>query len=290
MPTATPVFETAEDREFDQLQSTILNPGEGVIVLQKSGDGMWLFVQATTYRGWVAAASVALVSERQTWLDYLEAKNFIVVTANKLQLDVVGKKVIAEMGTKIPLAEDEKEMLLPQRDNTGKLQLVKVKLPHAAEFSHGYLPYTTENVLRQAFKFNGQPYGWGGLQDSVDCSSMIMDIYRCFGFQLPRDADTQEAASAGVATALPAAEKARLLDAASPGAELYMPGHTMLYLGKAENRYYIIHSLGSAGAPDKNGKYQRVPVMKVIVSELNMTRKNGKTFFESLTSLRELQK
>ncbi len=286
LPTATPVFESAADRDFDQLQATILNPGEGVVVLQRSGDGLWLFVQASTYRGWVSSASIA-VAERQAWLDYLNAERFVTVSGVKLVLDVETRKVIAEMGSKLPLAEDDKTLLLPQRDAAGHLRLLTVELPEGSETVRGYLPYNRENVLRQAFKFKGQPYGWGGLKESVDCSSLIMDVYRCFGFQLPRDADTQELAAAGRTTKLQRAERGSQLDAASPGAALYMPGHTMLYLGKTENRHYIIHSLGSYGEPDRNGKFRRVPAMQVIVSELGLTRKNGQTFYEALTSVRE---
>lgn len=286
LPTATPVFESADDRDFDQLQSTILNPGEGVVILQRSGDGLWFFVQASIYRGWVSSGSVA-VAERQAWLDYLSSERFITVTGIKLVLDAEGRRIVAEMGTKLPLAENDKTLLLPQRDAAGDLKLLQVKLPEGSDAVRGYLPYNRENVLRQAFKFKGQPYGWGGLQESVDCSSLIMDVYRSFGFTLPRDADTQELAAAGKTTTLQQAERAAQLDAAAPGAAFYMPGHTMLYLGKSENRYYVIHSLGSYGVPDKNGKFQRVAAMQVIVSELGLTRKNGKTFFESLTSVRE---
>lgn len=287
-PTATPIFETASDREFDQLQSTILNPGEGVAVLQRSADGLWLFVQSSTYRGWLSAELVAMV-ERAVWQEYLTSKSFAIVTASHLELTVDGKRVLLEMGGRLPLTGTDGGMTvrLPQRDATGQARFVDCKLPANADVHSGYLPYTTENVLRQAFKFKGQPYGWGGLKESVDCSSLVMDVYRCFGFALPRDADQQETAYGKTQTLTPGTA-AQALDAAKPGSALYMPGHTMLYLGKADGAHYVIHSLGSAGALGKDGKWQRLPVMQVVVSDLNMPRKSGRPFLDGLTTVKEM--
>jgi len=60
----------------------------------------------------------------------------------------------------------------------------------------------------------------------------------------------------------------------------------MLYLGQDQDKFYVIHSLASYGDvnhPNGYGTLERVPVMKVIVSDLDLTKRNGKTFLESLT-------
>ncbi|WP_346355450.1 SH3 domain-containing protein [Azotosporobacter soli] len=291
VPTATPIFESATDKEFDQNQSTILNPGEGVVILQRSPDGLWLFVQSENYRGWLSADVVAVASDRKVWQEYLAAEHFIVVTGSKLSLTLDGRTVLLEMGSQLPLAKKEDAsvhtVLLPKRDATGGVIFTEYRLAANADVQVGYLPYTTENVLRQAFKFKGQPYGWGGLKDSVDCSSLIMDVYRTFGFRLPRDADQQEA-SIGKNYPVASSGAAAVLDTVRSGSTLYMPGHTMLYLGKADGLYYVIHSLGSSGAPDKFGKYQRVPVMQVVVSDLSLKRKTGRPFIDGLTTVKEI--
>ncbi len=291
VPTATPVFESATDKEFDQNQSTILNPGEGVVILQRSPDGLWLFVQSENYRGWLAADVVAVAAERKAWQEYLAAERFVVVTGSKAALTLDAQTVLLEMGSRLPLAKKEDAsahtVLLPKRDAAGGVVFTEYRLAENADVQVGYLPYTTENVLRQAFKFKGQPYGWGGLKDSVDCSSLIMDVYRTFGFRLPRDADQQEA-SIGKNYPVTPGGAAAVLDTVRPGSTLYMPGHTMLYLGKADGLYYVIHSLGSSGAPDKFGKYQRVPVMQVVVSDLSLKRKSGRSFIDGLTTVKEI--
>ncbi|MBE8952518.1 MAG: C40 family peptidase, partial [Quinella sp. 1Q7] len=53
------------------------------------------------------------------------------------------------------------------------------------------LPCTENNLIRQAFRFLGEGYGWGGLEDGVDCSAFVQDVYRSVGIELPRDADRQ---------------------------------------------------------------------------------------------------
>lgn len=72
-------------------------------------------------------------------------------------------------------------MKVPVRTKEGKLQEEKVVLAANASLHEGYLPYTTNNIIRSAFKFYDSVYGWGGLQQSVDCSSFISNAYRTVG-------------------------------------------------------------------------------------------------------------
>ncbi len=79
----------------------------------------------------------------------------------------------------------------------------------------GDLPYTHENVTAQAAKMRGEVYGWGGMLGGRDCSALVGDVYRCFGFRLPRDA-------AGLAL-LPGAEDVSALSTEEKHAALCTP-------------------------------------------------------------------
>ena len=59
------------------------------------------------------------------------------------------------------------------------------------DVSVGYLSLTNEEIIKQAFKCLGDRYGWGGMLESRDCSSYIREVYRCFGWILPRNTTGQ---------------------------------------------------------------------------------------------------
>jgi len=291
-PTEVGIFDTAKDKDFDSLQATIVNPCEALTILHKSPDKKWLFVQSNNYRGWILADNVAEATSEE-WLKWQNGENFLVVTAANITIKAESEKILLEMGARLPIVGKEGNdyiVELPRRQEDGQVYFIKSKVPSNSNVNVGYLPYTRTNILKQAFAFYGQPYGWGGLKNSVDCSSLIMDVYRCFGFMMPRDADTQEVAVGKVITTSPEGVKATL-ETTLPGASLHMDGHVMLYLGRVNGNDYVINSVGSYGDSHKVGKdglLARVPVMKVVVTDINQTmRRNGKSFMDNLRTIKE---
>ena len=255
LPTGEGLFFYASDRNFDALQETALDPGEAVAILHTSTNGYFYYVQAYNYRGWLSKFDVA-ETDRSTWLRYAEPKNFLTVVAKDYTLKAV-------------------------RTKEGKLQEEKVVLAANASLHEGYLPYTTNNIIRSAFKFYDSVYGWGGLQQSVDCSSFISNAYRTVGIFLPRNADEQET-SAGIHKKMgnmSSAQRANVIKGLTPGSTLHMDGHVMLYLGSSNEIPYAIHSLGSHYTGGT-----RHSVMKVVVSDLNLQKSNGNTYLDELTT------
>lgn len=292
LPTADCVTSQSNDREFDNMQETTLDPAEPVILLHTSTNKAWYYVQSYNYRGWISAKAVAIASSRQQWLEYIDAPEFVTVIDSKV---IVGEQEFA-MGAKLVLADRQLSPLLIDRITTKGSYVVKLPargsngtlvfelVPVAKEgLVKGYLPYTRANLIVQAFKLHGQRYGWGGMNGGWDCSSLVLDVYRSFGFKLPRNADEQEQA-AGNTVNFTGSNRVSQLAGMDPGAALYMPGHAMLYLGEYAGRPYIIHALG--GYNSANG---RVPVMQVVVSDLSLTLRNGKKFIDALTSGKEFQ-
>ena len=53
------------------------------------------------------------------------------------------------------------------------------------------LPLTRANLIRQAFKFLGERYGWGHDYNARDCSGFVSEVYRSMGVLMPRNTSDQ---------------------------------------------------------------------------------------------------
>lgn len=312
-PTMDAVLETPNDTEFDQFQETAVEALQPLLVLYSSADQKWYYVQTYNYRGWVQNDKIALAEEDE-WRNYQNIENFLVVTGPSLSLgcdpySTATSELYLGMGTKLPLADateipqlvDNQSVAgnyvvkIPTRNSQGRAVFKLALVSIAKDVHEGYLPYTRSNILKQAFKLQGERYGWGGSPQAHDCSSFTRDVYSVFGFQLARNADEQEATpgkTLALAEKLTVAERIHLLESMDPGALLYMDGHVMMYLGNENRVAYIIHDIAAHGDPEQplaNGKLQRVPINQVTVTDLQLTRVNGKPLLSALHLAKQIE-
>ncbi|MEG0797316.1 MAG: SH3 domain-containing protein [Acidaminococcaceae bacterium] len=293
LPVVTGWFRTPADTNFDLLQETALDPGEPVIILHTSSSGNFFFVQMRNYRGWLARKDVATTTREQC-LSYDTMPHFLTVLAPQLLVTYPREQVLYQMGSKLKLTGSNAtnwQVLVPTATTTGTLEELPLTMAKTGAVRSGYLPYTRANVLEQAFKFNGAPYGWGGLKNSVDCSSFIADVYRTVGIYLPRNADEQEVTSGTELnfTTLKLAQRQAALFTLSAGDLLYLNGlHTMLYLGATNQQHYCLHALGSYYKQTNTGLVQ-VPILQVVVSDLSLQLSSGKSFLATLTTAKSLR-
>ena len=264
--------------KYDKIQGTALDPAEAVAVLWESKDGKFSFIQARYYFGWVNKSALAF-TDRATWLTYVEPKNFLVVTTNKKFVNVNGKIILFQMGAKIPVESLEMKnnswtARLPLVENN-QLKEFSAKVLNDGNVSTEFLPCNTNNFIRQSFKFLGNVYGWGGLENSVDCSAFVQDIYRSMGLNIPRDADMQASCMPifSVFNSVTHVERVDIVRRAPVGSLLLMPTHVMMKLGNENNGTpIIIHAIGGS-------------VRKVIVSDLNFTNLEGLAMIDRLTDI-----
>lgn len=292
LPTGQGLFYYENDTDFDVLQETVLDPGEPVVVQHQSANGFFYFVQAYNYYGWVSRLDLAF-TEKAEWLNYVNPKKFYVVTAKTLPVQLPARKetLLWQQGAKLFITKETKNTYtldIPVRDfKTNKLihfykEINKKEI--APSLHKGYVPYTSNNILKAAFEHYSMPYGWGGLKNSVDCSSLVADVYRTVGIMLPRAADEQ-ATTAGKNYPLEGMNKEAReaqIRQLMPGATLYMDGHIMLYLGKCDGEPFVLHCLGSHFV-----KGERQKAMRVVVSDLKLFRSNGATFRDELITCAE---
>lgn len=306
-PTNDFISKTPEDREFDRFQETALDPAEPLIILHHSADARWCFIQAGNYRGWVETDDIAATADRALWQKYLEMPDFLVVTGNRL---ILGNEPHAPecsglhfaMGARLPLLPTEDipalianrspagchAVLLPVRDQDGGLGFRPALVPLSADVHQGYLPFSRANLVRQAFKLQGDRYGWGGLFGSRDCSALVLDVYRSVGLVMARNAGEQ-AQGAGTPLSLAGSDQAlrqSVLRELPPGSTLHCPGHVMFYLGEHNGDFYVIHAIAACGDPARplpDGTLTPIPLNGIMVTSLSLPRASGITLLDSLT-------
>lgn len=272
---------------YDEIQGTALDPAEPVAVLWNSRDGKFSFVQAKYYFGWVEKKSLAF-TDRETWLTYVAPESFVVVTNNKKFINVNGKVIRFQMGAKIPLESAEMHednswtARLPIIEND-ELKEVPAKILDDGNVSADFLSPTTNNFIRQSFKFLGDVYGWGGLDNSVDCSSFVQNVYKSMGIFIPRDADRQEGCMPifSVFNNVSKAERLDIVSRAPTGALLFKKGHVMMKLGNDDDGTpLIIHAASSYFSGG-----EKIYIRKVLVSDTSYQNFYGTPTLEDLSGI-----
>ncbi|WP_298463361.1 NlpC/P60 family protein [uncultured Mitsuokella sp.] len=291
LPEAAGWFESAGDTHYDTLQATALDPAEPVAILADSHDGKFFFVASRYYDGWLAKSSLGL-TDRDTWLGYVQPADFAVVTANKKRIAAPGgRSLLFQMGAKIPVRSAESgrlQLRLPGAE-AGKLREELVTLPADDTLHHGFLPCTENNFIRQGFRFLGDVYGWGGLDDSVDCSAFVADVYRSMGVEIPRDANQQAKSMPDVTDLSGMSEEERLaaLSRCRPGTLLANNTHVMMYLGEdADGTPIVLQSMSSwfSFGSDYGKHYLR----KVIASTATFLNASGNPYIDGVHYLGSL--
>lgn len=274
-------------RHYDSLQATAVDPGEAAAVLHISGDGRFAFVELRHYRGWLALDKLAF-TDRTTWQQFAAPQDFLVVTAPKIRLTAGGQEQVYQMGAKIPgqMQADGRFLATLPVNQQGELTLQQVPLTPNDDLHRGFLPYTRNHTITQAFRFLGSVYGWGGQDESVDCSSFVGDVYRSMGIEIPRDADRQEAAMPHRTPMYGStAERYATVRTADVGALLFKPGHVMMYLGTDDSGTpMVIHCASSYYA----GGYKHY-IRQVIVSDLTYQNGSGTATIDGLTSIGQVR-
>lgn len=284
IPTDIRFFEKKDEyKHFDLARYKEVKFGEPMVVLHKTSDNMWLLVQTTNTKGWIKAKDVAF-TDKEIFTKYLKISDFIIVIAKSIEKN----GIYMDMGVKLALDHEDQKFYYvrhPIKNQDNSLGFKILKIEKNPDLHHGYLPYTTSNLIKQIMKYYETPYGWGGIDDGVDCSGLVLNVYSVFGFRFPRNSGKQQS-MAGNIFKFNRRNNKEILNKLIPGSLLFFPGHIMLYLGKVDNKYYIVHSVGSIHNKNK----EKIRIMMVDISDISrILRSNYKTFMRELTTATEIR-
>ena len=289
-PTDDRYYKSPDDLNLDRFQENSLFPGDAVTVLHVSADKEWAFVQSYNYAAWVRGSNIA-IGDRQTIRDYKNRSPFMVVTGDKISTSFNPEvpalsELQLDMGIRVPLADPETvgnrlygqnpyasyTVLLPLRTREGRLKIKPALIARSKDVNRGYIPYTRENIIRQAFKFLGERYGWGHSYNARDCTGFVMEIYKTFGILMPRNTGQQGSGDFGENSRFTSEsnrdEKLGALKRMDVGDLIYVPGHVLMYIADVNGEPYVIHDVSVFRYIDESGEYYEGTLNGVSVTPL----------------------
>ena len=311
-PTSLRVFSSPGDTDIDRFQESALFPGDAVAVLHRSRDGHWLFVASERYSAWIEARHVA-IGERDAVLGYAQRAPYIVVTGATVRTTFTPEEprvsaLQLDMGLRLPLRGDwpadqrvngqhpyaSYVVDLPVRDANGRLEFVPALVPRSADVADDYLPLTRANLIRQAFKFLGERYGWGHSYDARDCSGFVSEIYRSFGVLVPRNTRDQAVSPAldriGFDRGDSRDKRMEAVRGLQAGDLVYIPGHVMVAIGHQDGTAYMIHDTNGGSWLGADGQRVRAGLNGVSVTPLEpMLFGDEETYVDRMTSIQRMR-
>ncbi|TDK34028.1 NlpC-P60 family protein [Luteimonas terrae] len=311
-PTATRVFSRPDDTDIDRFQEDALFPGTPVAVLHASRDGDWLFVVSERYRAWIESKHVAIGGQSEVAGYAARAAEGVVVTGATARTVFTPQApevsdVQLEMGVRVPRADWNVARALhgqvpafghvvelPVRADDGALSFAPALLPAADDVADDVLPYTRAALIRQAFKFLGERYGWGHAYNARDCSGFVSEIYRSVGILLPRNTSAQAVSPAldriEVTPNMSHATRLQLLREADVGDMVFIPGHVMMVIGHVDGEPWVIHDTAGMSVRDAAGDIVRLPLNGVVVTPVTPMLSGADGFtIDRITSIQRVR-
>lgn len=288
-PTPLRVFSHDDDTDIDRFQESALFPGDPVAIAHASADGNWLFVISARYAAWVEARAIA-EGDKSTVLAYGQRTPYRIITGAKPRTVFTREaprvsELQLDMGTRVPLADVAADqpvngqhpysswtLDLPVREADGRLGFAPALLQKNADSNADYLPLTRANILRQAFKFLGERYGWGHSYNGRDCSGFVSDVYRSMGVQMPRNTSAQAVSPVFARTHFEPGDsrdkRMAAVRALQVGDLIYIPGHVMMYIGDIDGMPYVIHDTSGGSFLGADGEMRSMHLNAVSVTPL----------------------
>jgi len=274
-PTANPLYKNpqraGDGYPFDLLQNSSVAFNEPLFISHASLDGGWVYVFSNSASGWIEANNVAILSSEQT--EVFKRKEKLFITDDKIPLRDSDKRFVAysRIGMVLPLLEETadnyKALYVDSNGKTKELFVPK-------ESAHiGSSLINKDELMKLGSHLLRNTYGWGGMFEERDCSSMIRDFVTPFGIWLPRNS-AQQAKKGEIISFkdLNNSQKITLIKEKGIPFEtiLYKKGHVLLYVGTYEDNVMVMHNIWGIRTKDKMGIKGRVIVGRAVISTLEL--------------------
>ena len=245
LPTDKPIFldptEAGEGFPFDYNQNTAVYINTPIFISHLSSDKAWAYVTTSFAMGWIKTEHIATLDLKKrrlfqnSYYGVAFKDNFPIYDEQKNFIEYI------KLGTIFPVYKGKLLVAVRDKGLTGRLLYTSSK--------HIYkkpIPFNKTTLNRAINELKNEPYGWGGLYNTRDCSSMTRDLFSLFGLYLERNSAGQKYAGEYISLKeLSNNEKKKeILKLAKPFLTLiYLKGHVMLYVGENDGEPILFHQV-----------------------------------------------
>lgn len=276
-PTQKPLYKNpampGEGYPFDLLQNSSVGFNEPIFISHYSKDGSWVYIFTNNASGWVESDGITVITEQQIKLIHEKEKVFI--TQDRIPLYSESNKFVAysRIGMVLPLKEETSYgyKVLFFKNNGAMEEMI---VPKESSHIGGHL-LNKEDLIKVGMHLLRNTYGWGGMFEERDCSSMIRDFMTPFGIWMPRNSASQAKKGEVILfNGLDNSQKLALIKEKGVPFEtiLYKKGHVLLYLGTYENNVMVMHNIWGIRTIDALGKKGRIIIGKAVITTLQLGR------------------
>ena len=287
-PTNKPMFldpnVAGEGFPFDYNQNSFIKINQPIFISHFSKDKAWVFVESNFTMGWLSIKDIAFVDK--TIIDIFKKSDYYI--AIKDNFAIYKKSIFKEyikLGTIFPKSKNGKYLVVNRGENlNGYISTIQIDEKYITKKP---LRFTPQNIANITAKLINKPYGWGGLFNTRDCSSMIKDIFSVFGIYLERNSTGQKRDGKYISfqNKTNKEKKELIIKLGKPFMSLiYLKGHIMLYIGVKNNEPIIFHNTWGIRTIENNGKQGRHIIGKSVITTLE-PGKEIKKRYNPLSSL-----
>lgn len=277
-PTIKPVLNdpslAGEGFPFDYMQNSTIHANKPILISHYSKDKAWAFIFSSFTSGWIKVSEFVVIDKKytDTWQ---KAKQVRIIKEGVPIYKQDGSYLFeSKIGMMFALIDEDENfytILTVSSYNNSQPLYNKSKISKGiATKSVLTLNKTNlKNIINEVSKTN---YGWGGMYEQRDCSSMLRDMYAPFGIWLPRNSYQQSlVGKVNSLSKFTNDKKIKFIkEKASPFKTLlYKKGHIVLYVGTYEGEIVVFHNTWGVKTI-KDGVEGRVVIGRPIFSTLNL--------------------
>jgi len=275
---------------WDVWNVNIVRIGTPVTVLHTSKTGGYLFVLSNEGYGWIRSEDIAF-GEKTEIGKFSDPTDFVVCTGDRVPFytDENCRYVSGwfRMGDRLPLASKDNPRIInaPSRKMNGRFEVEQAWLAKDADVHVGYLPYTRRNIVITAFKLLDNIYDWTMGWYGRNHETTSRDIFACFGFNLPFNAELFTFFGNNTRVVHPeegkeAQYRAILANEPFITIQTCVDGHNQLFLGEYNGEPIVLDAHGY-GYHDKGGTWCEIKRLVVgNMSQPDYFLKTNFTFLE----------
>jgi len=277
-PTTRPLLKNpslaGEGFPFDYLQNSTVHANSPIFISHYSKDRDWAYVFSSFASGWIKVNEFVILEDDD--VEFWQSAEQIYITKEGVSIYDANRDFLykSKIGMSFAIiSEDEVNFVaLTVASHIGTRAIYSHSIISKDIATKEVMKLNVENLPDIAKEVSKTNYGWGGMYEQRDCSSMLRDMFTPFGIWLPRNSYQQSKVGKIISLKdMDEEEKTRVIKEKAVAFQtlLYKKGHVVLYVGTYNDDIVVFHNTWGIKTK-KDGVEGRVIIGRAIFSTLKL--------------------